>query len=80
MLIIGCDFHTRYQRPLSKLCDEASGTLRTCGHSSRWSLNVSHGIEIILPNLRNGVPRHSGRSRRDREGEMLLEENEGSHG
>ena len=57
-----------------------SGTLRTCGHSLRWSLNVSHGVEITFLNFRNGVPRHSGRSRRDREGEMLLEENEGSHG
>ena len=28
----------------------------------------------------NGVPRHSGRSRQDREGEMVLEENGRSQG
>ncbi len=30
--------------------------------------------------VRNGVPRHSGRSRQDREGEMVLEENEREQG
>jgi hypothetical protein len=41
---------------------------------------MGHSPEMACGDVSNGVPRHFGRSRQDREGEMVLEENGRSQG